>query len=183
MLREARVETRVTLRRILVLRARATSRRASRRPRADHSPVPLLALEGVSVAFGHLPLIDARRCRSTAASASASSAATAPARPRCCASPAASSRPTPARGGCSPACASRRLEQDVPLSTTAPVFDVVAEGLGEVSALVTAYHHAAVEVERDHSPRALDRLAEAQHHSTSRTAGTLSTGSRPSWRA
>ena len=56
-----------------------------------------------------------------------------------------------------------RLEQDVPLSTTAPVFDVVAEGLGEVSALVTAYHHAAVEVARDHSPRALERLAQAQH--------------------
>ena len=56
-----------------------------------------------------------------------------------------------------------RLEQDVPLSTNAPVFDVVAEGLGDVSALVTAYHHAAVEVERDHSPRALERLSQAQH--------------------
>ena len=56
-----------------------------------------------------------------------------------------------------------RLEQDVPLSTTASVFDVVAEGLGDVSALVTAYHHAIVEVGRDHSPRALARLSEAQH--------------------
>ena len=56
-----------------------------------------------------------------------------------------------------------RLEQDVPLSTTAPVFDVVAEGLGDVSALVTAYHHAAVEVARDHSPRALEQLSQAQH--------------------
>ena len=56
-----------------------------------------------------------------------------------------------------------RLEQDVPLSTTASVFDVVAEGLGDVSALVTAYHHAIVDFERDHSARALERLSEAQH--------------------
>src|SRR5512140_2735156 len=39
-----------------------------------------------------------------------------------------------------------RLEQDVPLSADRPVFDVVSEGLGDLSALVTAYHHAAVEV-------------------------------------
>ena len=57
-----------------------------------------------------------------------------------------------------------RLEQDVPLSTSAPVFDVVAEGLGDVSALVTAYHHAAHAVTNAiTSPRALARLAEVQH--------------------
>jgi ATP-binding cassette subfamily F protein uup len=56
-----------------------------------------------------------------------------------------------------------RLEQDVPLSATSPVFDVVAEGLGDLAALVQAYHHAAVEVAHDSSPRALERLGELQH--------------------
>jgi len=56
-----------------------------------------------------------------------------------------------------------RLVQDVPLSATAPVFDVVAEGLGDLSDLIRAYHHAAVDVSHDHSPKALGRLGELQH--------------------
>ena len=56
-----------------------------------------------------------------------------------------------------------RLVQDVPLSTTASVFDVVAEGLGDLAGLVRAYHHAAVEVAHDHSARAMERLGALQH--------------------
>ena len=56
-----------------------------------------------------------------------------------------------------------RLVQDVPLSTTAAVFDVVAEGLGDLAGLVQAYHHAAVEVAHDHSARAMERLGALQH--------------------
>jgi len=56
-----------------------------------------------------------------------------------------------------------RLVQDVPLSATAPVFDVVAEGLGDLADLVRAYHHAAVDVAHDPSPRALERLGALQH--------------------
>ena len=56
-----------------------------------------------------------------------------------------------------------RLVQDVPLSTTASVFDVVAEGLGDLAGLVQAYHHAAVAVAHDGSPRALEQLGALQH--------------------
>ncbi|MDH4066635.1 MAG: ATP-binding cassette domain-containing protein, partial [Acidobacteriota bacterium] len=57
-----------------------------------------------------------------------------------------------------------RLVQDVPLSATAPVFDVVAEGLGDLADLVRDYHHAAVQVAaHDPSPQALARLGELQH--------------------
>ena len=56
-----------------------------------------------------------------------------------------------------------RLVQDVPLSATAPVFDVVAEGLGDLAGLVQAYHHAAIEVAHDGGPRALERLGALQH--------------------
>ena len=56
-----------------------------------------------------------------------------------------------------------RLEQDVPISSDRPVFDVVAEGLGDLSDLVTSYHHAAVEVAQDASPEALERLGRFHH--------------------
>jgi ATP-binding cassette subfamily F protein uup len=55
-----------------------------------------------------------------------------------------------------------RLEQDVPLDTHDTVFDVVAGGLGELSALVADYHHAAVDVARGVAG-ALERLGHLQH--------------------
>jgi len=56
-----------------------------------------------------------------------------------------------------------RLVQDVPLSATAPVFDVVADGLGDLSEVVRAYHHAAVDVAREATSAALERLGALQH--------------------
>jgi ATP-binding cassette subfamily F protein uup len=56
-----------------------------------------------------------------------------------------------------------RLEQDVPLSAARPVFDVVADGLGDLAALVSEYHHAAVEVAAAATPARLDRLGRLQH--------------------
>ena len=54
--------------------------------------------------------------------------------------------------------------QDVPLSANRPVFDVVAEGLGNLGELVAAYHHAAVEVaEHGTDVALLDRLGTLQH--------------------
>ena len=56
-----------------------------------------------------------------------------------------------------------RLVQDVPLSASRPVFDVVAEGLGDLAALATDYHHAAVEVATDPTSARLERLGRLQH--------------------
>ncbi|MDQ3420038.1 MAG: ATP-binding cassette domain-containing protein [Acidobacteriota bacterium] len=61
-----------------------------------------------------------------------------------------------------------RLDQDVPLVGTRTVFDEVAEGLGELGALVADYHHAAhaiSEIPHD-APgydKALTRLGDLQH--------------------
>jgi ATP-binding cassette subfamily F protein uup len=55
-----------------------------------------------------------------------------------------------------------RLVQDVPLDTHAPVFDVVAEGLGDLSALIADYHHAATEVAHG-DVAALERMGRLQH--------------------
>ena len=55
------------------------------------------------------------------------------------------------------------LVQDVALSTDQPVFDVVSEGLGSLGALVTAYHHAAVEVAEKGTAASLEILGRLQH--------------------
>jgi len=62
-----------------------------------------------------------------------------------------------------PALRVARLEQDVPLSAHRPVFDVVADGLGTLSDLVKAYHHAAVDVTERGDAASLERLGRLQH--------------------
>ena len=54
------------------------------------------------------------------------------------------------------------LEQDIPLTSTRPVFDVVAEGLGDLGDLVAEYHHAAVEVAEGSTSARLERLGRLQ---------------------
>jgi ATP-binding cassette subfamily F protein uup len=54
-----------------------------------------------------------------------------------------------------------RLDQDVPGGEDRTVFDEVARGLGDLGALVAAYHHTAVEAAAD--PSALARLGALQH--------------------
>ncbi|RMG33216.1 MAG: ATP-binding cassette domain-containing protein [Gammaproteobacteria bacterium] len=55
-----------------------------------------------------------------------------------------------------------RLEQEVPAGLDGSVFDVVADGLGELAALVKVFHAASVALEKDAGSRALERLANAQ---------------------
>jgi ATP-binding cassette subfamily F protein uup len=55
-----------------------------------------------------------------------------------------------------------RLDQDVPLDTPESVFAVVAQGLGHLSALVAAYHHATLEVAHG-ATGALEELGRLQH--------------------
>ena len=125
--------------------------------------MPLLALEGVSVAFGHLPLVDGASMQIDRGERVCLIGRNGAGKTTLLRVASGELPPDAGTRWLQPGVRVARLEQDVPLSTTAPVFDVVAEGLGDVSALVTAYHHAAIEVARDHSPRALERLAQAQH--------------------
>jgi ATP-binding cassette subfamily F protein uup len=52
------------------------------------------------------------------------------------------------------------LRQDVPDSIEGSVYDVVAEGVGELGNLITEWHHAALSAAQD--PKALDRLEKLQ---------------------
>jgi ATP-binding cassette subfamily F protein uup len=55
-----------------------------------------------------------------------------------------------------------RLEQEVSGSTDGSVFDVVAQGLGEVAPLLIEYHHVLHQLETDASESVLAALAKAQ---------------------
>jgi ATP-binding cassette subfamily F protein uup len=65
-----------------------------------------------------------------------------------------------------------RLVQDVPLDTHDSVFDVVAQGLGDLAALVAAYHHASAEVAHG-SLAALDEMGRLQHELEERDGWSL----------
>lgn len=56
-----------------------------------------------------------------------------------------------------------RLEQEVSGSTEGSVFDVVAQGLGEVAPLLIEYHHVLHRLETDYSEAVLADLEKAQH--------------------
>jgi ATP-binding cassette subfamily F protein uup len=124
---------------------------------------PIVSLDRVTLAYGHLPLLDEV------------SLAIDPGERVCILGRNGTGKSTLLRvisgeetidGGTisrQPGAQVARLEQDVPLSADRPVFDVVAEGLGDLSALVSDYHHAAVEVAHDATPAGLDRLGRLHH--------------------
>ena len=125
--------------------------------------MPLLTLDSVSLAFGHLPLLDGV------------SAQVEPRERVCVLGRNGSGKSTllrilsgeqqPDAGTVwrQPNLRAARLDQDVPLAEHLPVFDVVAQGLGDLSDLVLAYHHAAVSVAEAATAPALDRLGRLQH--------------------
>src|SRR6266853_340195 len=125
--------------------------------------MPLLSFDRIAVAFGHLPLLDdvslqiETRERVCVIGRNGSGKSTL--------LRVLSGDQAPDRGSMwlQPGLRRARLEQDVPLSTDHTVFDVVAEGLGEISALVAAYHHATVEVATHPTPDALEKLGQLQH--------------------
>jgi ATP-binding cassette subfamily F protein uup len=125
--------------------------------------VPLLTLDQVSLAFGHLPLLDGvsvqveLRERVCVLGRNGSGKSTL--------LRVLSGEQPPDAGTVwrQPNLRVARLDQDVPLAEHLPVFDVVAQGLGDLSDLVMAYHHAAVTVAEAATAPALDRLGRLQH--------------------
>jgi ATP-binding cassette subfamily F protein uup len=56
-----------------------------------------------------------------------------------------------------------RLEQEVPEGTDGSVFDVVAQGLGDIAPLLVEYHKVLHQLETDSSESVLNALEKAQH--------------------
>jgi len=125
--------------------------------------MPLVALDQVSIAYGHVPLLDDANLQIES-------------RERVCViGRNGTGKSTllrivggdhpPDSGGVWRESGLRigRLAQDAPLLHDRPVFDVVAEGLGNLGELVAAYHHAAVAVAERGDDGSLERLGQLQH--------------------
>ena len=123
----------------------------------------LVTLDRVSIAFGHLPLLDEVSLQIE------------PKERVCLIGRNGTGKSTllqivsgeiPADAGTiwrQPGLRTARLDQDVILSAARPVFDVVADGLGDLSALVSGYHHAAIEVAEHQTDESLETLGRWQH--------------------
>ena len=125
--------------------------------------MPLVVLDRVSLAFGHLPLLDGvtlqveegeRLCLLGRNGSGKSTLLRL-----------VNGELVPDAGTVwrQPGIRTARLDQDAALSSDHVVFDVVAEGLGELSSLVSAYHRAASEVAEQATPARLERLGRLQH--------------------
>jgi ATP-binding cassette subfamily F protein uup len=125
--------------------------------------MPLLTLQSVSLAYGHVPLLEDANLqidpgerlaligRNGAGKSSLLRVI---------------SGETPADSGTiwrEPSLRISRLDQDVPAAGGRTVFEEVAAGLGGLGALVADYHRAAVRVAETHAGRDLARLGELQH--------------------
>jgi ATP-binding cassette subfamily F protein uup len=125
--------------------------------------MPLISLDHVSIAYGHLPLLDDASLQIE------------PRERVCVIGRNGTGKSTllqiisgdqpPDAGSVwrQPGLRIARLVQDVPLSADRPVFDVVAEGLGDLGDLAAAYHHAAVEVATSGTDASLEQLGRLQH--------------------
>lgn len=125
--------------------------------------MPLVVLDRVSLAFGHLPLLDQvslqvdekERIALIGRNGTGKSSLL-----RIISGEQAADAGTVWR---QPGVAVARLDQDVAVNDERAVFDAVADGLGALSDLVRDYHHAAVAVAEEASEARLDRLGRLHH--------------------
>ena len=121
----------------------------------------LLTLQNLSLAFGHLPLLDGADLRIESGERICLIGRNGTGKSTLLR--VISGEVEPDRGSIwrAPGLRVARLEQDVPGEGDRTVFDEVADGLGELGTLVTAYHRAALAA--DTGPAALERLGRLQH--------------------
>ncbi len=55
-----------------------------------------------------------------------------------------------------------RLKQEVPRETSGSIYDVTAEGVGEIGALIAEYHHLSLQMATNHSDRLLEQMSRVQ---------------------
>jgi ATP-binding cassette subfamily F protein uup len=132
--------------------------------------VPLVRLDHVSLAFGHVPLLDDITLeieRGERVSVVGRNGAGKSTLLRIIGGEQA---PDAGTVWTEPRLRVARLEQDVPMAITRTVFDAVAGGLGDLSALVASYHQAAVAVAESGTRAQLEQLGRLQHELEERDA-------------
>ena len=128
--------------------------------------MPLVVLDHVSIAFGHVPLLDAASLQIEAGERVCVIGRNGTGKSTLLQIVSGALAQDAGSVWRQPGLRIGRLAQDAPLDDSRPVFDVVADGLGDLGDLVKAYHHAAVEVAESggaaDNAAALERLGTLQ---------------------
>jgi len=131
--------------------------------RRAYLEMPLLFLDRISIAYGHLPLLADASLQVEAGERVSVIGRNGTGKSTLLRLIAGDEQPDSGTVWRQPGLRTSLLVQDVPLSADRPVFDVVSEGLGTLSDLVSDYHHAAVEVAEGGGDAALEKLGRLQH--------------------
>ncbi len=135
--------------------------------------MPLVVLDQISHAYGHLPLLDRAALQVEPGERIAIIGRNGTGKSTLMQIIGGELPPDAGTVWTQPGARIARLVQDVPLSANLPVFDVIAEGLGDLGALIANYHHAAVEVATNYSDEAMTRLGDFQHELEERDGWSL----------
>ena len=138
--------------------------------------MPLLTLDSISLAYGHLPLFENASLQIGAGERIALIGRNGSGKSSLLKVIGGDVPPDDGAIWRAPGLRVSRLDQDVPLTGTRTVFDEVSSGLGELGALVSRYHDAAVRVAEtsgSEHERALERLGELQHQLEEREGWSL----------
>ena len=125
--------------------------------------MPLVALDHVSLAFGHLPLLKEAMLQLERGERVSVVGRNGAGKSTLLRILGGEQQPDTGSVWTAPGLRMARLEQDIPLSTDRTVFDVVADGLGDVSDLLARYHHTAVKLEEEGTADLLEKLGSLQH--------------------
>jgi ABC transport system ATP-binding/permease protein len=125
--------------------------------------MPVIALDDVSTAFGHVSLLDHAALVVEAGERVALIGRNGTGKSTLLRILSGEIEPDSGSVWRAPGLVAARLAQDVAVPGADSVFDVVAGGLGAIRDVVTAYHRAARDVADDASPAALATLARLQH--------------------
>jgi ATP-binding cassette subfamily F protein uup len=125
--------------------------------------MPLISLDAVSMAYGHVPLLDRASMLVDAGERVAVIGRNGTGKSTLLRILAGELIPDAGTIWREPGLRAARLVQDAAVTTPQSVFDVVAEGLGDLSALVRDYHHATIEVAERYTDEALATLGRLQH--------------------
>ena len=135
--------------------------------------MPLGVLDQISHAYGHLPLLDQAALQVEPGERIAIIGRNGTGKSTLMQIIGGEMKPDSGTVWTQPGARVARLVQDVPLSANKPVFDVIADGLGDLGELIANYHHAAVEVATDYSEEAMTRLGNYQHELEERDGWSL----------
>jgi ABC transport system ATP-binding/permease protein len=127
--------------------------------------VPLISLDRASIAYGHLPLLDQASLQIDAGERVSLIGRNGTGKSTLLRIVSGELAPDAGAVWRQPGIRIARLEQDVPLAAHRAVFDVVADGLGDLRDVITAYHRAVHDLAEgtDGGAEALERLGSLQH--------------------